>query len=453
MPALADPRLVAFNPALIGQGIGQGLQLADQYATMRENRAMAPIRQSTAQNQADLTKIQLEEAERRAGETPLGVAIREVPRGDFPMPAEVPPGTVGNPNVPAGTPVDIVEVERVQLKDGSIVERPRRIVQSAEELPQILTMTPDQLAGLAPGSRYQIVGQNPDGTVQVSNLQGQVLGGTTARLQQGGAVRLPDGTVVKTYFDPNNQGYFYQDASGNAVPVPANAQPTTVSAESRALLSVKDFNNLENAIKQEEGSLRALESYYNTSEGTRQGIGGLVDKLSASLLTLLGNENLSDEQLGTFVREGQLQGLIGRVRTDILGPGVLTNQDAARIMEFLGGDSLLLRNKERVRQAIGAVMAEKYDRYNILVNQYNRQAGRGIYSEYQPINPIEIDPSKFGGKSTDMFVRPNESRRVNAAPMTGGVRATDENAQQNAQRGTSSQADAIYQELLNKYRR
>ena len=106
--------------------------------------------------------------------------------------------------------------------------------------------------------------------------------------------------------------------------------------------------------------------------------------------------DLTPEQYRTLLQDGQLQGMLGGARLETVGPGVMTEQDAARILARLGGDVGILRNREVAGQLIKEIMMEKAERYNnVTLPQYNYQTNiipRGGFKEKEP---IEIDESIF----------------------------------------------------------
>jgi hypothetical protein len=63
---------------------------------------------------------------------------------------------------------------------------------------------------------------------------------------------------------------------------------------------------------------------------------------------------------------------LGLFRVDIVGPGVLTEYDAGRVIEALGGDLNALQNKEKVFALLQQLYQDKMDRFEFL----NQELGR-----------------------------------------------------------------------------
>ena len=154
-------------------------------------------------------------------------------------------------------------------------------------------------------------------------------------------------------------------------------------------------------------SMKRLSEYMTTVNNTNEGLLRLADQFSASAKTLLGGffkrafdiddyTTLSKTEINNRLATGRLQGLIGRFRIETVGGGVMTEQDALRIISNLGGDVNLLQNKEIVAQQLASLYEDKANSLNRKVKLHNN-AVRQVYSEsgYEPIEGVEIDNSIF----------------------------------------------------------
>ena len=210
--------------------------------------------------------------------------------------------------------------------------------------------------------------------------------GATGRGQQGPAFALKDGRIIQSTFDPATGQYMYQSDKGR-VPVPADAKPTTASAASG--LSEKQYITYRQEAFDHRKGLEKLNSYFQTVGGTNVGIARLADAISANAKNLFA-KTLTPEELNLQVGAGKLQGLLGLFRTDIVGPGVLTEYDAARVIEALGGDMSALQNKERVRILLEQIYQDKKDRLEFLAEELGRsdsvRGGKPITASDLPSN-------------------------------------------------------------------
>ena len=148
-------------------------------------------------------------------------------------------------------------------------------------------------------------------------------------------------------------------------------------------------------------------SQKSTVNNTNEGLLRLADQFSASAKTLLGGflkrafdiddfTTLSKTELSNRLAQGKMQGLIGRFRIETVGGGVMTEQDALRIIANLGGDVNLLQNKEIVAQQLASLYEDKVKSLNRKTMLHNN-AVKQVYSEsgYEKIEPFESDKSIF----------------------------------------------------------
>lgn len=211
----------------------------------------------------------------------------------------------------------------------------------------------------------------------------------TRSFQQGGPVALPDGSVVQAVFDPTSAQYYYNGPQGMQ-PVPAGARPATASMGGP--LSANQYTALETNLFKEDQGLKALNRYFETNEFRNQGFGLLADQLSANFKTLF-DKGLSPQELAAQLAQGQLQGLIGLTKDTVVGGGVMTEQDAQRVIAYLGGDVNALTNKQRVAEALRYVFEEKKLNADFIRQQLERSAPYYGVRGYQFKSPQEISGS------------------------------------------------------------
>jgi len=98
---------------------------------------------------------------------------------------------------------------------------------------------------------------------------------------------------------------------------------------------------------------------------------------------------LSFEELSRGVASGQLQRLIGANRIDTVGGGVMTEKDAWRVIEGLGGDVTALQNPAIVSKQLQDMYLFKTLDYNKAVKSYNDEIATGNFPSYKEKTPIE----------------------------------------------------------------
>jgi hypothetical protein len=189
---------------------------------------------------------------------------------------------------------------------------------------------------------------------------------------QSANVQLEDGSIVGGRFNPDRGQLEVRDANGSWVSAPVGSREVTPGAG--GTVTANQFNKLESEVVSQEIGLNQLVNYAKTSGSLDQGIDRWVNTITANAKTLLGDP-LTAQEFNQQLASGQLQGLMGALRLEVVGPGVLTEQDAQRIISYLGGDpASALQNPEVVKAAISRVVQDKMVSYGNVVGQYNRAA-------------------------------------------------------------------------------
>ena len=208
-------------------------------------------------------------------------------------------------------------------------------------------------------------------------------------------------------FDKFENKRTYIDSEGQRVDLPALAQPRSEGFMGGAFLNSGNFYKLTKDLTDAEIGFDQLKKYFKNIKNTRQGFGRLADIFTSHMKTLAGERKLSLEELSTRVARGQLEGLLGKMRIEVVGGGVMTEQDAIRVIEALGGKVGALQNKEVVAAAIKRIMGEKLMNYKNMLMTYNinvkNRYGATGYPEKTMLNlPADlftVAPQTSGGWS------------------------------------------------------
>lgn len=211
-------------------------------------------------------------------------------------------------------------------------------------------------------------------------------------LQKGGAVLLEDGSVVNTIFDPASGTFFYETPQGR-MPVPPTARPATASVG--APLTGQQLITRRGELADEVKGIRALDNYFKTVDSIDQGVGLIADKLSANAKTFF-DKDISEKELATLDSNAQLQRLLGLLRESVVGPGVMTEYDAQRVIMALGGNFGALRNKQVVKKIIGDLIDEK--RRRVATMQQELAYSERVFG----LSPIELPELEEEAESTDL---------------------------------------------------
>ena len=215
--------------------------------------------------------------------------------------------------------------------------------------------------------------------------------------------------IGEVNFDPYDGKYFQYDPitqQKNYIDITAHS-PVTDATFAKTIPNFAQFTKNFDELNTDRASMRRLAEYMSTVNNTNEGLLRLADQFSATAKTLLGGflkrafniddfTTLSKTEINNRLAEGRLQGLIGRFRIETVGGGVMTEQDALRIIANLGGDVNLLQNKEIVAQQLASLYEDKANSLNRKTMLHNN-AVKQVYSEsgYEQIEPFEIDKSIF----------------------------------------------------------
>jgi len=211
-----------------------------------------------------------------------------------------------------------------------------------------------------------------------------------------------DGVIIgDVIFDPDTGEHFQQAIDGSRTLVDmSELQPVTDSFFNIGIPTAPQFSKLKSELSDDRQSLKRYAGYVKNIGTSGQGFERLADSMSAHIKTLLstkGNQiGLTEQELALKLAQGELQGLIGRSRIETVGGGVMTEQDALRIISNLGGDVNLLQNQEIVKEQIKRLFDDKLTSYDGKLKQYNialdaRYRGLG----YPDIDPLDINASVF----------------------------------------------------------
>lgn len=216
-------------------------------------------------------------------------------------------------------------------------------------------------------------------------------GGGGTKYQQV-EMQLPDGRVVLASYNPRDGKPYYQDEKGNLIPVPPNARPATPSTG--GMQSPAGWLKLKKERQEGINALSAIDAYSKQAGGLKQGYSRWATEIGAKWKTFLGQQGLSQEQFDQLEAPMKQQALLGMLRTTIVGPGVMTEYDAQRIIQAMGGDPRsALQNPEVLSSILEDLYERKRREVQVLDDEYRRVAPT-FGEEPQPI-PL---PQSFGDK-------------------------------------------------------
>jgi hypothetical protein len=207
---------------------------------------------------------------------------------------------------------------------------------------------------------------------------------------------------------------------------------STAGNMSKSMLTSGDFFDLRNELETQENSLRKMADYLKGVQDVPSGMEKLAIQFSSTIKTILGDNDLTMEELTERINKGTFSSLIGANRLEVVGGGVMTEQDAQKIIDALGGDpSKLSTNPEVVTALISKVFADKYRLYNNKLEAYNIEVESGGYSKYKKKEPIVFNESQLSALDPNKVLELDLSKIADMSEsQLGRINLDDLNADQ-----------------------
>jgi hypothetical protein len=188
----------------------------------------------------------------------------------------------------------------------------------------------------------------------------------------------------------NEQGKFEPLDSKTYMPI--------TTSDANAFLNEENFKKLSDQLIEQENGIKSVNRFLKNIENISPGgIQRSLDKLSLNVKSIMGlkESDLSEAERAIGLAGAQQQRLLGALRTTILGPGVLTEIDAQRILNAVGGDvNALTTNVDLMRELVSEILQEKVSAYEQNLDIYNTQVagryGRAGYRQRNRIEPVSI---------------------------------------------------------------
>ena len=223
------------------------------------------------------------------------------------------------------------------------------------------------------------------------------------RYQNLGTYRLDGKSIGEGTLDRNTGKRYIEQPDGTKMPIPVGAVAVTEGMAAMGIPQFSQFKKIYDQLNEDEVSMRNYANYLKNIETANQGVARLADDFTSYIKTFLSTNakefGLTEQELALRISQGQMQGLLGSARIETVGGGVMTEQDALRVIENLGGNVNALQSKAVVKAQISRMFAQKYKGYEKNIFAYNN-AVNSLYSErgYDPMKPIEVDARLFDSK-------------------------------------------------------
>jgi len=161
-------------------------------------------------------------------------------------------------------------------------------------------------------------------------------------------------------------------------------------------ITSSDFTDLTQLVDKESINIRKLEDFILDVNQMDSGpINKFINEISFYTKNILDqNDNMTDKELLQAIAGGRFQELVGANRLNVLGPGVLTEQDAERLIEALGGDpSNFFNNKQKSLAILSDILKNKYELYESNYRFYEDQTKIGNFATRDPVAKYQLSDS------------------------------------------------------------
>lgn len=289
---------------------------------------------------------------------------------------------------------DIVDTQRFYQQ--AMMSQPRQVL--AQDLGMLKNISPAGIAASLPLLRAQEASalQKPaieelEAMAALQRAKGT--GSLAAQKTSPKTFLLPDGkSVVETYFDK---------ISGQRL-ISGTNEPLPVGSLEFGAGDVPTFENLstfDEKVTEEESKLIALDKYKNALENAPEGLGRTLQAMNMILKTISSDPKFKKGDLATGEARARLQGLIGRYKDEIVGGGVMTEQDALRVIEALGGEVSAFTPSELQINLIDSFRESSERKYLSALQKYNNayesvlptMAGKRIFDKRKAyVNPFGL---------------------------------------------------------------
>ena len=210
---------------------------------------------------------------------------------------------------------------------------------------------------------------------------------TTVSKDPGG-LKYDDGSLVaggdQVYTDPTTGGLKKLD--------PTTMFPMSEGGVKNLQARMDDDLKIHREVQE---ALPKLEAYIDSrGQMNKAGAQRILDQIQAGLNAFTGEE-LSLTQRAAALGKAQFRQLLGTLRLDILGPGVLTEFDRKVIEEAIGGFGPFTTNEMAI-EIVQNIANQKLQKGRIAAERYNRRfnkAGPGTQYFFDPIDMSAYDPS------------------------------------------------------------
>ena len=201
--------------------------------------------------------------------------------------------------------------------------------------------------------------------------------------------------TISTYYDPNTKQRVDE----------ATGQPVDMTIYQRIPKVLPDFDNIQETFDFVVDNKNALSSMINFSQNVDSanfGIKGKFDDFVSKFKALAGTtKGLSSSQMARQIAQTNQEGLVGLLKETVVGGGVMTEEDARRILRYMGGAvGDWTANPEIILEAIEYTIKQRVELGTQVAARYNQMQKRSqdfnkFDTSYLKYTPKMLAPQSF----------------------------------------------------------
>jgi hypothetical protein len=178
--------------------------------------------------------------------------------------------------------------------------------------------------------------------------------------------KVGDELTIQSVTIDGQEDLYMTDSEGKRKKIPTDAFTREFLSRADVLkVGVGQIEKLDSKISEQQSALAGLDKFGSLAEQAEsmgvQGVSFAIKKIKTAFDTFAGRTLSEEQKVIEFLRANQ-QRTLGRIRTEILGPGVLTENDAKRLIKAMGTDiEGWFANPTLLKETISDIRAEKMD--------------------------------------------------------------------------------------------
>tara|TARA_R100000781_G_scaffold102439_1_gene65942 strand:- start:2410 stop:3648 length:1239 start_codon:yes stop_codon:yes gene_type:complete len=165
---------------------------------------------------------------------------------------------------------------------------------------------------------------------------------------------------------------------GTRTQIPSTYRKISKGMLTRSMLDEDKFFDLKQELRLNINTANRLIKYAQDVGKGGKGFQFLANKIIGNVKSYFG-ANLSEAEIRAKIQTGKLNQLIGQFRLETVGGGVMTEKDAERVVQVLGGNPSALRSPQVLGELLEDMLKEKIGLIEDKIGQYNAQRKVGPF--------------------------------------------------------------------------